>query len=108
MIDSAALDRAFERDGFYALQLEVGDRCLQGCSYCYMNALPAERNTLSDDQVRVILHDAVRLGGWHRQALQRNRVALLERTLFVEIAQFTCGNLVFEFHSEPKRFRCAS
>jgi radical SAM protein with 4Fe4S-binding SPASM domain len=62
MIDQQALRRAFAQDGFYALQLEVGDRCEQGCSYCYMNALPEEHNTLSDALVGEILADARDLG----------------------------------------------
>jgi len=62
MIDFEKLDRAYAEDGFYALQLEVGDVCYQGCIYCYMNALPESRNMLSDFLVEEILEDAARLG----------------------------------------------
>lgn len=62
MIDREELIDAYERDGFYSLQLEVGDRCEQGCVYCYMNGLPEGRNTLSDDQIREILTDASEAG----------------------------------------------
>jgi radical SAM protein with 4Fe4S-binding SPASM domain len=61
MIDSARLEKAYEQDGVYALQLEVGDVCHQGCVYCYMNALDQPRNTLSDQTIIDILHDCVRL-----------------------------------------------
>jgi radical SAM protein with 4Fe4S-binding SPASM domain len=53
---------AYERDGFYSLQLEVGDRCEQGCVYCYMNGVPEGRNTLSDVQIREILTQASETG----------------------------------------------
>lgn len=62
MIDYERLNEAYERRGFYALQLEVGDVCRQKCSYCYMNALEEPKNTLSDEQITAILHDAKRLG----------------------------------------------
>lgn len=62
MIDERALQRAYDEHRFYALQLEVGDRCEQACSYCYMNALDAEHNTLSDRQLEEILEDCVELG----------------------------------------------
>ncbi len=62
MIDYEALNEAYDRDGIYALQLEVGDVCRQGCIYCYMNALPEERNTLSDGLIAEILEDSARLG----------------------------------------------
>lgn len=62
MIDEVALEAAYEREGFYALQLEVGDVCRQGCIYCYMNALEEEHNTLADAQITAILEDAVDLG----------------------------------------------
>jgi len=62
MIDEAALAAAWERGGFYSLQLEVGDRCEQACCYCYMNALDVEHNTLSDELVVEILQDAAALG----------------------------------------------
>jgi radical SAM protein with 4Fe4S-binding SPASM domain len=62
LIDEAALDRAYANDGIYALQLEVGDTCHQGCIYCYMNALPREKNSLSDELISEILEDAHRLG----------------------------------------------
>ncbi len=53
---------AYKNDGFYSLQLEIGDRCEQDCIYCYMNALPKEVNTLSDEQITRILEDSVELG----------------------------------------------
>jgi radical SAM protein with 4Fe4S-binding SPASM domain len=62
MIDTAKLDKAYREDGIYALQLEVGDVCHQGCIYCYMNALDKPRNTLSDRTITRILHDSARLG----------------------------------------------
>lgn len=62
MIDAAALQAAYERDGVYALQLEVNDACDQGCSYCYMNALPVPERVLGDDEVVSVLDDAAALG----------------------------------------------
>lgn len=62
MIDEQRLRQAYETDGFYALQLEVGDQCFQDCVYCYMNAVEQQHNTLSDQQITAILHDAQRLG----------------------------------------------
>ncbi len=62
MIDTDRLQAAYERQGFYALQLEVGDTCQQGCVYCYMNAVADGRNTLSDEQIAAILRDAQALG----------------------------------------------
>ncbi|MBN2066659.1 MAG: radical SAM protein [Candidatus Thermoplasmatota archaeon] len=61
MIDEQRLRKAYETDGFYALQLEVGDQCFQDCVYCYMNAVEQEHNTLSDQQITAILHDARQL-----------------------------------------------
>lgn len=61
MIDYEKLNRDYERDGVYALQLEVGDKCYQGCIYCYMNAVEKEINTLSDKQIKEILIDAKKL-----------------------------------------------
>ncbi len=62
MIDYRALDKAYEEDRVYALQLEVGDICEQGCIYCYMNAIPEQRNQLSDDTLSSIIEDSHRLG----------------------------------------------
>ena len=62
MIDAERLRAAYDSDGFYALQLEVGDKCEQGCSYCYMNALPYTKNSLSDGLISEILADARALG----------------------------------------------
>ena len=62
MIEVEKLRRAYEKDSFYSLQLEVGDRCEQDCIYCYMNALPRETNTLSDDQITSILEDCNQMG----------------------------------------------
>jgi MoaA/NifB/PqqE/SkfB family radical SAM enzyme len=61
MIDHERLEKAYQEDGIYALQLEVGDVCHQGCIYCYMNALDEPKNTLSDQTVEDILHDSARL-----------------------------------------------
>jgi radical SAM protein with 4Fe4S-binding SPASM domain len=61
MIDRERLQAAYRTDGIYALQLEVGDLCHQGCVYCYMNALTVAKNTLSDAQITRILQDARRL-----------------------------------------------
>ncbi|MBN2150959.1 MAG: radical SAM protein [Candidatus Lokiarchaeota archaeon] len=62
MIDADRLRAAYDSDGFYALQLEVGDKCEQGCIYCYMNALPVVKNSLSDELISGILSDARALG----------------------------------------------
>lgn len=62
MIDYKKLYEIYDRDGIYALQLEVGDVCFQNCIYCYMNALPEERNTLSDVQITRIIKDSAELG----------------------------------------------
>ncbi len=62
MIDHEKLNEAYDNDGIYALQLEVGDICFQGCSYCYMNALPHEKNKLSEARITEILEDAKQLG----------------------------------------------
>ena len=62
MIDYARLEEAYRQDGVYALQLEVGDECYQGCVYCYMNAMPVRKNALDDDLIREILDDAHRMG----------------------------------------------
>ncbi|MFP4527222.1 MAG: radical SAM/SPASM domain-containing protein [Candidatus Kapaibacterium sp.] len=62
MIDYNKLNETYTNDGIYALQLEIGDICYQGCSYCYMNAVPEEINKLSDDKIREILFDSTDLG----------------------------------------------
>jgi radical SAM protein with 4Fe4S-binding SPASM domain len=62
MIDFERLYKAYDDDGIYALQLEVGDVCFQACSYCYMNALPREKNRLSDEKIAEILVDSKNLG----------------------------------------------
>jgi len=62
MIDHTRLQAAYKREGFYALQLEVGDVCHQGCIYCYMNAVDDGSNTLSNDKIERIVRDAHRLG----------------------------------------------
>ena len=61
MIDFEELTKAYTEDRFYSLQLEVGDICHQGCIYCYMNALPQSVNSLTDEAIYRILHDAVGL-----------------------------------------------
>lgn len=62
LIDYSGLGEAYARRGIYALQLEVGDLCFQNCIYCYMNALPDPKNTLSDREIDLILLDAKELG----------------------------------------------
>ncbi len=62
LIDYTGLGEAYARRGIYALQLEVGDLCFQNCIYCYMNALPDPKNTLSDREIDQILLDAKELG----------------------------------------------
>ena len=62
LIDLGKIQAAYDNDGIYALQLEIGDICHQGCIYCYMNAIPETRNQLSDDTITAILDDSRRLG----------------------------------------------
>jgi radical SAM protein with 4Fe4S-binding SPASM domain len=61
LIDYDKLNSAYSENGFYALQLEVGDLCYQKCIYCYMNALDTSKNTLSDEQIKNILKDSSEL-----------------------------------------------
>jgi radical SAM protein with 4Fe4S-binding SPASM domain len=61
VIDFEKIEKAYSEDGFYSLQLEVGDICYQGCIYCYMNALPKSVNSLTDETIYRILHDATQL-----------------------------------------------
>jgi radical SAM protein with 4Fe4S-binding SPASM domain len=62
MIDYNQLNQDYENDNIYAIQLEIGDKCHQGCIYCYMNAVEEEKNTLSDVQIKNIILDAKKLG----------------------------------------------
>lgn len=62
MIDFNALQKAYENNGYYALQLEVGDVCFQACSYCYMNALEVTQNQLSATEILEILEQSQKLG----------------------------------------------
>jgi len=62
MINFYELNKAYEENRFYALQLEVGDVCYQGCNYCYMNAIETPQNALSDDDIKNILIDSKKLG----------------------------------------------
>jgi radical SAM protein with 4Fe4S-binding SPASM domain len=62
MIDYISLEKAYDNDGFYSLQLEVGDKCHQGCTYCYMNAVEETRNELTEDILQGVLEDARELG----------------------------------------------
>ena len=62
MIDFQQLNKAYENDSFYSLQLEVGDKCYQGCSYCYMNAVEITNNELSDEQILHLIQEAKDLG----------------------------------------------
>lgn len=61
MIDFKELEKAYSENRFYSLQLEVGDVCFQGCSYCYMNALTEKKNSLTDEKIYEILSDAKKL-----------------------------------------------
>ncbi len=61
MIDFKELEKAYNENRFYSLQLEVGDVCYQGCSYCYMNALTERKNSLTGKKIFEILYDAKRL-----------------------------------------------
>ena len=54
MINYEKLNSDYDNDNFYSLQLEVGDKCHQGCIYCYMNAVEEGKNTLSDNQIKQI------------------------------------------------------
>lgn len=62
MLDFDQLNKDYTNDGFYALQLEVGDKCYQGCTYCYMNAVAAPKNELTDEIIFAVLVDAKELG----------------------------------------------
>jgi radical SAM protein with 4Fe4S-binding SPASM domain len=62
MIDFKALNRAYDNDGFYSLQLEVGDKCYQGCIYCYMNAVAETKNELTSEIISDILLDSKKIG----------------------------------------------
>ncbi|MBE0418381.1 MAG: radical SAM protein [Coriobacteriia bacterium] len=62
MIDQNAVAEAYEQDRFYALQLEINDACMQGCAYCYMNALPHGQRILSDYEVLEIVEQAAGAG----------------------------------------------
>lgn len=62
LIDQSALRAAYERGGFYALQLEINDSCDQGCAYCYMNALPRSVQLLAEAEIRGVLRDAAEAG----------------------------------------------
>lgn len=62
MIDYEALQKLYDKDLVYALQLEIGDVCHQGCIYCYMNAIEQHRNKLSDKTVFQILSEAKKFG----------------------------------------------
>src|SRR6056297_1975841 len=62
MIDFEALNHAYDNDSFYSLQLEVGDKCYQGCIYCYMNAVEATKNELTHEKISGILVDSKKLG----------------------------------------------
>lgn len=62
MIDFDLLNEAYNSDGFYSLQLEVGDKCYQDCIYCYMNAVEETVNELTPGMISGILNDAKDLG----------------------------------------------
>ncbi|MFO7791244.1 MAG: radical SAM protein [Bacteroidales bacterium] len=62
MIDFEALNKAYNSDGFYSLQLEVGDKCYQGCVYCYMNAVEVTKNQLTEEKISEVLEDSKSLG----------------------------------------------
>ena len=48
MVDWELLEKRYQDDMVYALQLEFGDACEQNCVYCYMNAVLDGKNTLDD------------------------------------------------------------
>lgn len=62
MIDFGLLEKAYADDGFYSLQLEVGDKCYQNCIYCYMNAVSESKNELTNEMISNVLIDAKELG----------------------------------------------
>lgn len=62
MIDLNFVNKAYQEDGFYSLQLEVGDKCYQGCVYCYMSAVGETKNQLTSDLVFKVLRDAANEG----------------------------------------------
>lgn len=62
MIDFERLNTAYSNDNFYSLQLEVGDKCYQGCIYCYMNAVSEAKNELTESKISEVLFDAKELG----------------------------------------------
>lgn len=61
MLNYKELYEAYEKDSFYSLQLEVGDKCFQACIYCYMNALNTTVNILDDVLIFQIIEDASKL-----------------------------------------------
>ncbi len=61
MIDFDELQKAYDENRFYALQLEVGDVCYQDCIYCYMNALHEKKNFLTDEKIYEILNESKKL-----------------------------------------------
>lgn len=87
MLDLASLHAAYEGGGFYSLQLEVGDRCLQGCIYCYMNALEREKNTLTDEEIYGIIDDSHSIGIAAVEWLGGE--PLLRRSVFTHMAHAT-------------------
>ncbi|NLC53182.1 MAG: radical SAM protein [Firmicutes bacterium] len=62
MLDFDQLNMDYANEDFYALQLEVGDKCYQGCIYCYMNAVAETKNELTDEIISAVLADAKELG----------------------------------------------
>ena len=62
MLDFEQLQFDYDHDGFYALQLEVGDKCYQDCIYCYMNAVAETKNELTDEIISAVLVEAKALG----------------------------------------------
>lgn len=62
MLDYKLIELAYQNDGFYSLQLEIGDVCHQNCIYCYMNALEISQNQLTDDLIIKILYQSKDLG----------------------------------------------
>ena len=58
MLNLEEINKAYDNDGFYSLQLEVGDLCFQNCSYCYMNSLETVKNMLTNQQIFEIIEKA--------------------------------------------------
>ncbi len=58
MIDFDTLQRCYDEDRVYALQLEIWDSCEQACDYCYMKAGRLPRASLDSETLRHVVRDA--------------------------------------------------